>query len=185
MPRCRARSETRARAARRAAGALLVAIAVAGCAGGPGTAARYDDPFSYCAAVGTADVPAAPYAGPAMPTVIPEGLRRAFGAPADAPLEVFARGASWRCMNGQVYACSVGANLPCAARADTSREASGALIDFCKREPGAAIVPMVVTGRATVYEWRCARGAPVIVRQVVEPDARGFLSNIWFAIPRP
>jgi hypothetical protein len=42
-----------------------------------------------------------------------------------------------------------------------------------------------VTGRATVYEWRCASGAPEVVRQVVEVDAQGFLKDIWYQIPAP
>ena len=119
-----------------------------------------------------------------MPRAVAEGLRRAVGAPADAPIDLFTRGASWRCMNGKVYACTVGANLPCDARADTTRAPSGPIVDFCRREPEADVVPMVVTGRATVFEWRCANGAPVIVRQVASPDARGFLANIWYEIPR-
>ena len=57
--------------------------------------------------------------------------------------------------------------------------------EFCREHPDSDVIPMVVTGRETVYEWRCASGAPVIVRQVTTPDARGFLSNIWYEIPRP
>jgi hypothetical protein len=33
-----------------------------------------------------------------------------------------------------------------------------------------------------VYEWKCTSGVPEIVRQVAQPDAQGFLSNIWHAI---
>jgi hypothetical protein len=39
-----------------------------------------------------------------------------------------------------------------------------------------------VTGRATVYQWQCAGGAPVIVRQVTQPDAAGFIANFWYRI---
>ncbi|MER3445858.1 MAG: hypothetical protein C4291_03035 [Candidatus Dadabacteria bacterium] len=41
---------------------------------------------------------------------------------------------------------------------------------------------MVVTGHETVYEWRCNNGMPEIVRESTQPDARGFLSNIWYEI---
>jgi hypothetical protein len=41
---------------------------------------------------------------------------------------------------------------------------------------------MAVTGRATVFEWRCANEPPTIVRQLAEPDAAGYLANIWYAI---
>jgi hypothetical protein len=44
---------------------------------------------------------------------------------------------------------------------------------------------MVVTGRATVYEWRCAAAVPVIERQFTVPDSRGYLKHIWHEIPPP
>jgi hypothetical protein len=169
---------------------LLAVTALVGCAAGraPGEAAgrspgqSFSDPFAYCAAVGTIDAPDESYTGPPVPDAVARGLREAFRAPASAPLEVFARGTSWRCMDGKVYACTVGANLPCQGRADTDRAPRPPLADFCHQNPDADVVPMVVTGRETVYEWRCAGGAPVIVRQVTSPDARGFLSNIWHEI---
>jgi hypothetical protein len=37
-------------------------------------------------------------------------------------------------------------------------------------------------GRATVYEWQCTNGVPEIMRQFAQPDARGFLSHIWYAV---
>ena len=56
------------------------------------------------------------------------------------------------------------------------------MTNFCHNNPQAEVIPVVVTGRATAYEWRCAKGRPEAVRQFVQPDARGFLSNIWYAI---
>jgi len=44
------------------------------------------------------------------------------------------------------------------------------------------MIPMVATGRATVYEWKCVGRVPEVVRQVAQPDARGFLSHIWYAM---
>jgi hypothetical protein len=163
------------------AGPALAACVLAACASG--SPAATGDPFSYCAAVGTIDAPDARYRGPAVPESIARGLQRAFGAPAETPLEPFVRGTSWRCMDGAVYACTVGANLPCGERADTDRAPRPAVIDFCRREPDAAMVPMYVTGRSTVYEWRCAGGTPEIARQVTAADARGFLSSVWHRIP--
>jgi hypothetical protein len=185
-PTCRRRGrDALTRAAARAAAGLLAAELVAACAGGA-RAQTYRDPFAYCAAVGTVDAPDARYDGPPLPPSIAEGLRRAFGAPVDAPLEVFTRGSSWRCMDGAVWACAVGANLPCQARADTSRAPSQPVADFCRQNPSADVVPAYVTGRETVYAWRCVQGVPSIVRQVDAPDARGFLSNVWHRIaPAP
>jgi hypothetical protein len=53
---------------------------------------------------------------------------------------------------------------------------------FCRDHPHAEVIPAVATGRATVYEWKCDNGVPAIVGQVPQPDARGFLSHIWYAI---
>jgi hypothetical protein len=141
----------------------------------------FNDPFSYCAAVGTIDAPDSRYVGPKVPESIARGLQAALQLSASAPLEFLINGSSWRCMDGKVYACTVGANLPCEEKADTSRTPSTPLTQYCQQNPDADI-PAVVTGRATVYEWKCQNGAPTIVRQVFQPDARGFLSNIWYEI---
>jgi hypothetical protein len=145
-------------------------------------ATSFTDPFAYCAAVGTADQPGAPYVGPETPDAIVKGVMEASGASADAPLELFAKGTFWRCMDGKVYACFVGANLPCTAKADTSRTPTADEKDFCTANPNADVVPAVVTGRETVYEWRCKDGTPEIVRQVFTPDARDFISDFWYAL---
>ena len=144
--------------------------------------ATFSDPFAYCASVGTVDAPDARYVGPRVPEAIAKGLQTAFHAPADAPLEPFLTNSFWRCMNGKVYACTVGANLPCESKANLDRTPTAAEVDFCQTNANADFIPMVVTGRETVYEWRCRDGAPDIVRQVTTPDVRGFLSNIWYEL---
>jgi len=85
-------------------------------------------------------------------------------------------------MDGKVYACSVGANLPCTVMANTSREPTDAVVKFCGANREVSAIPMVVTGRATVYAWKCTAGRPAIIRESVKPDKRGFLSNIWYEI---
>jgi hypothetical protein len=164
------------------AAAVVVAVVLTACAA---TAQTYTDPFRYCAAVDTIDAPDARYTGAAVPPAVAQGLRRAFHAPADAPIETFTRGTSWRCADGGVYACNVGANLPCDVKADTSRTPSPPVAEFCRQNPTATVIPMVVTGRASIYEWRCAGGAPAIERQVTAPDSRGYLQNIWYPISPP
>jgi len=143
---------------------------------------QFTDPFAYCAAVGAIDAPDARYTGPEAPDAIVNGLRKALETPSDAPMEWFVAGTFWRCMDGKVWACFVGANLPCAEKADTSRTPTPDMADFCQANPNSDFIPAYVTGRATVYEWRCTNDAPEIVKQLVEPDAQGFLSNIWYEI---
>jgi hypothetical protein len=165
-----------------AGAALVLALAAPLQAGVALTGGQFDDPFAYCAAVGTIDAPDARYTGPALPEAVARGLLAALGAPAGAQGEPPPGNWTWRCMAGKVYACTFGANLPCAEKADTGREPAAAVSEFCRENPGAEIIPMVVTGRATVFEWRCADARPTIVRQFAKPDAAGYLANIWYPI---
>lgn len=142
----------------------------------------YKDPFAYCAAVGTIDTPDSRYAGPKMPEAIMSGLKKAFGAPESAPPDVFERGTYWRCMDGKVYACNVGANLPCTEKADTSRMPNQGMKEWCKSNPDSDFIPAYASGRSTVYEWRCTAGEPEIVKEINKPDAAGYISNIWYEI---
>jgi hypothetical protein len=148
------------------------------------TPRSYDDPFAYCAAVGTIDAPDRGYAGSPVPDAIALALKKEFGAPQDAPLETFVRGTSWRCFRGQVLACNVGANLPCQEHADVSRSPSRGMRAFCHDSPGAEVIPHFAAG-TSVFEWRCAGKTPQIVRQVGKADPRGFVAGIWHRIPPP
>ena len=171
---------------------LLVGAVLVGCGATPtptmtpapaatSAPATYADPFAYCAAAGTVDAPGADYVGPQVPESVAQGLQQALNAP-DTPIEVLENGSFWRCMDGSVYACFVGANLPCEAKANTDRTPTQEEIDYCQQNPNSDSIPVVVTGRETVYEWRCLDGAPDIVRQLTEPDAQGFFSDIWYKI---
>lgn len=143
----------------------------------------YSDPFDYCAAVGTIDAADERYNGPAMPDSIIQGLIQQGIVSTDAPPE-FQKNAVWRCMDGQVWACHFGANLPCQEKADTSQVPTSEMEDFCKTNPTAEIVPAAVTGRATVYEWKCAAGKPEMVRQVFQVDPQGYLADFWYELAK-
>jgi len=143
---------------------------------------QFSDPFAYCAAIGTIDAPDERYVGSATPEEIIKELRTKAGIADDAPADWVAAGTVWRCMDGKVWACFVGANLPCSEKADTSRTPSPAMEDFCKENQNADGIPAAVTGRATVYEWRCSAGTPEIVKQLVTPDAQGFLADFWYEL---
>lgn len=141
----------------------------------------YHDPFAYCEAVGTIDAPDARYVGPKVPESIALGLQQALQVP-NAPSEFLVNNSVWRCMEGKVFACSFGANIPCLEKAETSRTPAPPLTEYCKQNPNAEFIPAVVTGRATVYEWQCENGSPSIARQLFQPDARGFLSHFWYEL---
>ena len=142
---------------------------------------RYDDPFAYCAAVGTIDAPDERYTGPKMPDSIVEGMIKEGIVTADAPRE-FQEQAVWRCMDNNVWVCHFGANLPCQEKADVSQAPSLEMEDFCKTNPTADNIPAAVTGRATIYEWKCSAGKPEVVRQVSQVDPRGYLANFWYKL---
>ena len=145
-------------------------------------AVTFDDPFAYCAAVGTIDAPDARYTGAQPPAAVVAGLRAAFDAPADAPAEFFEQGAVWRCAEGQVKACFVGANLPCQEKADPSETPNAGTIAFCQENPNAEVAPAAATGRATLFTWSCVDGAPVRGEQVAQADAQGFIADFWYLI---
>lgn len=138
----------------------------------------YDDPFAYCATVGTIDAPDARYAGPEMPASIIQGLIRQGIVSADAPPE-FQQSAVWRCMDGHVWVCHFGANLPCLEKADLSQVPTSEMVNFCATNPTAESIPAAVTGRATVYEWKCGAGKPEAGRQVFQVDPQGYLADFW------
>jgi hypothetical protein len=144
---------------------------------------QFTDPFAYCAAVGTVDAPDQRYTGPEVPEEIVQALRKAVEIPDDAPPWGTA-GTFWRCMDGNVWGCSVGANLPC-YKADTSETPSPTMNDYCEGDPDADFIPAAATGHGTIYEWRCADGKPEIVRQVFGVDAQGFVADFWYELSPP
>ena len=89
----------------------------------------------------------------------------------------------FRCMDGSVYVCSIGANLPCTGKPDRRRSIP-AVGDYCRTAPNADAVPMAVTGHSTIYSWSCVKGRPVIIDRV-QLDRRGFQANIWTPLPPP
>jgi hypothetical protein len=148
------------------------------------TSSTFSDPFDYCAAAGTVDQPDSRYTGSSNPTAVVRGLEVARGLPLGslsgqtAPV-----GIPWRCFSGDVWACDPGANLPCWA-ADTSPEPTQGMKDYCQQNPD-SFLPFAVTGHATIFEWTCQGGMPVITRQVYTVDPRGFVAQYWYRIPPP
>lgn len=147
------------------------------------TTVAFADPFAYCAAVGTVDTPDARYSGPAVPDVIINGFKKAAGLEASTePIEMFRKTTIWRCMDGKVYACNFGANLPCDSKGNTDRTPSKAMEDYCFANPDSDVIPMSVTGHDTVYSWRCAKESPQLLEQIAQLDAAGYLAQIWYEL---
>lgn len=144
------------------------------------TTDSYTDPFAYCAAITTIDAADDRFVGAAVPQEIVQELHRASGGQGDPP-DWFPKTVQWRCMDGKVYACTIGANLPCNEKANTSQTPTDALKEFCKEHPNDP-------GREeknSVYLWSCAGGTPQIERQWTNADSAGFLAKIWYEIKAP
>jgi hypothetical protein len=147
------------------------------------TPATYADPFAYCAAVGTIDTPDTSYTGDKVPDEIVTGyLKAANLVNSTEPMDLLKQSTSWRCMGGQVYACNVGANLPCDSKANTDQTPTQAMTDYCTANPSSDVIPASVTGHDSIYSWKCVKDTATIDKQVDQPDAAGFLSSIWYQI---
>ncbi len=145
----------------------------------------FSNPFQYCKAVGTVDTPGDRYTGEKVPTYIAEQLKEEFGASESMPNNLFMEGTYWRCMDGSLYACNVGNNLPCQEKADVSKEPNEGMINYCKENPDAEFIPAFAQGRTTVYEWKCSGTEPEIVKQIIDTDAAGYQKNFWYKIKPP
>ncbi|ESW62713.1 hypothetical protein X772_36805 [Mesorhizobium sp. LSJC280B00] len=99
-------------------------------------------------------------------------------APDDSELRAQAQ---YRCMDGKVMVCFVGANLPC-TKMNAARDNPGA-DEFCRQNPNAKDVPAVATGHDTVYSYRCRNGQAEIADDLWELDERGFAKKLWAELP--
>lgn len=162
---------------------LLITAAPAWAA--PASQATIADPWTYCKVVGTIDQPDARYIGPANPEAVALSLFRSQVSP-DKPMDPqVVKATTWRCADGKVVACNFGANIPCREKANTDKTPTPGMNDFCRANPNSDIIPLAVTGRATVYAWKCVNGTPTIDRQVTQPDAQGFLASFWRPVDPP
>jgi hypothetical protein len=115
---------------------------------------------------------------------IPEGLVAAAGAALGTtmPPDVAVKSTVFRCANGRVLVCTVGANLVC-GRANISRAPGRGQLEWCREHPNDTFIPLAAAGHDTIYAWRCQDGVPRIDRQILDVDARGFVRQNWRQLP--
>lgn len=87
----------------------------------------------------------------------------------------------YRCMNGKVMVCFVGANLPC-VRMNTARDNPGADM-FCRDNPDVASVPAYATGHDSIHAYRCHKGKAEVTGATRQLDQRGFAKDLWIELP--
>ena len=148
-------------------GLLAGIVVVAACSIAATPPAFAQDAASLCAGRGTVDV-AAP-----IPTSLMEQAAKLFGGD---DTDSFAA-TVYRCVNGEVWLCTYGANLVC-DHANVAKANPGAT-QWCKENPGARSVPMAATGHDTIYSYVCAGKTARISRTIAKVDERGFIAGNW------
>jgi hypothetical protein len=142
-------------------------------------ASATSDPFAYCSAIGSIDTPAG--GGSPVPMALRPFLSRALGLSAGRDFRP--ESYYWRCMNGMVFVCAIGANIPCGAKADVARRNVGA-DKYCQDNPEATFVPAYATGHETLFAWSCSLGHAVPGKRMAKLDPRGYRIDIWHKVPR-
>jgi hypothetical protein len=111
-----------------------------------------------------------------------EGFRKLFpGAAVTPDSSEFQTQAQYRCMNGKVMICFIGANLPC-SKINVNRDNPGAN-EYCRGAKNGDSVPAAAAGHDTLYTYECYRGKPKIVGTIWQLDQRGFAKKLWTELP--
>lgn len=133
-----------------------------------------------CARVGNDDT-VRPYS-PSLQAATARAFKTLFPrAKADPDPTTWQTQANYRCMNGKVWVCFIGANLPC-AKINTARDNPGANA-FCREQPDADVVPAVATGHDAAYSYTCHDGRAVVGHATWQLDSRGFAKALWTELP--
>ena len=95
---------------------------------------------------------------------------------AEAP-EAIQQAAQWRCMDGNLWFCVVGANLPCGEKADRSDAPTQAMgEDFCQAMPGLRrFRPRDRTSDGLFVAVRDE--TPTVIEELFTADAQGYLAE--------
>jgi hypothetical protein len=147
------------------------------CVAGDLAATAIGDPFAYCSRMGSIDEPEGGTSP--IPSTLEPYLARTLGLSTEVRFK--SESYYWRCMNGAVYVCAIGANIPCDAKADRTKRNSGA-DKYCEENRDAAVVPAYATGHATIYGWSCSAGKAVRGKRTAEVDRRGYRIDIWHRV---
>jgi type IV secretory pathway VirB10-like protein len=137
------------------------------------------DLFAYCETTGTIDKADANYKGEAVPAKLVDAIAKAGIAAADMPQLKEPGFVNWRCMDKKVYVCLVGANIPCYAKLNTSKEPNEGMKAFCTANANSDSIPASDAGRDTAFNWSCKDGQPQAGEQLMQADAQGYPTSLW------
>lgn len=139
-------------------------------AGRAATQDPYADPVSFCRTVGTADVYDRRYTGP---DEAPESLSAAGRFPL----------INWRCVEGRVFTCDVGASGRHCQKMDVSGVPNPEIRQYCASNPPDPDPPASIGGYANT-SWTCRNGRPVFV-ETFPVDAQSYLVGAYKPLPEP
>ena len=83
----------------------------------------------------------------------------------------------WRCMNGSVYVCEMGASGRGCMKTGHSTTPHDGIRKWCRENPNVDFVPGYLLPGVAV-SWRCLSGQPVIV-ETEGVDERGYVKSMW------
>lgn len=83
----------------------------------------------------------------------------------------------WRCMDGALFVCELGASGRACTKKNPSKIPSVAITTFCRQRPNSNFAPMTVIGNSS-STWKCNGTIPIIDN--TEPlDKRGYSIGSW------
>lgn len=145
-----------------------------------GTTGHYTNPFDYCKAVvdkdseGEGGIIDNRYVGTNPPDVVVNVMMKKFNV---------AGPYTWRCMDGEVYGCYLGASGRACMKPESSesKRQMSAMSQFCQQNPNSN-VPNAVNNTAS--QWRCNGTIPVIdnAYPTAPVDKRGYYKDAWYTI---
>lgn len=93
----------------------------------------------------------------------------------------FENQAQYRCMDGKVMVCFIGANLPC-VKINTAKDNPGAAA-ACKDAKDGETPAAAQVGHDSAYSFVCRGGKAVVDGEAWTLDKRGFAKEIWTELP--
>jgi len=99
------------------------------------------------------------------------GENEEFNYPSNGPGQLI-----WRCMNGAVYVCHMGASGRACVQMDRDNSLLGRVIAFCQQNPGKT-VPNSIAGNSS-NSWECDGTSPMVTGHEAL-DEQGYLRSSW------
>jgi branched-chain amino acid transport system substrate-binding protein len=133
----------------------------------PEVAASFSDPFAYCQAVGNNDYREdnqhSGYIGPAVPQDVSRTMNN--------------DSVAWRCVDGNVYGCVMGASGRACGKKNTSKIPSRDMRRYCEQSRNSSSIDNATQGDSFA-EWRCSGTTPVISK-IYPVDRQGYFQGSW------